>query len=1188
MLSITRQWVLGLLVGFSAIVFAFSASAATVADPTIIDVSISTSSDDPGATNVTYTVNFTTNAVIPVDEAIWLDVNPGDCREPNWDDCRTDFSDATMSGLSGAELGWRTVGNVAIDVRTALSAGDHSFTLSGVTNPNFNGTVRGFIATSASDTTDYDNSVWVRTHSDPITFGTIFLSGTVAGTEGETYSMWMDVHNEDWSVNQGTSVDEWGFFAMGNPGFSAGDTVIVGFHPEQTTGYTSSSEEVEYTGSPIVMEVELVLASKTIEGSLTFADTGEAVTTAAVFANSSSSWANAVLEDGHYEMHVGGGEYNVCVGDQWSEDGKRVTRDWYADPGTECQEVEFEKNDDEETETLDWELKRTDAVVRGVIKNPDGSVPSRGGWASLSTEQFWFGSSVSEVDGSFEVAVVGGNTSTVTATSLRFAAIASMTYRPSYNSYDQDEHTYWDATTITVNANDDLDLGEITLKERDVVFTANVIDDNGDPVNDMWVNAWLEGSQGGWANAQTDVNGVAVLFLYESSGPWTIMPSTWEKPGYVYTGQGHRETYVAGDTDSATFTLEKTTVNVSVNARDANGQIIDVNGWANCWSPDGGNTNFGGQLQHGTGSFGAVGGTYDCSLWVNDPEYQATDGGEFIEFEDGVDEVLDFTMVNRSATILVTLKNQDNEKVSPSYARISANSPEMGWSDAWLVDGVATLQVAPGMYRVSVWFEGNQSEYLFSWSAGKDVTVAEGETKNRVLMVNEVSGTFTANLVDTDGNPVQYAWVGCGNWSELDGKVTGDFDNGRIIEGGAQSGSDGVAMVGLVTDHEYECWVGAPMDSGLIGPESKQISLLKQDDVEETFTFQVADSTIEGTATLVNEDGDEVVEEFDQMWCNGWAEEGYSSFDNAFGNEYSMAAVAGTWYVWCGTEVVNDEGKREFYNTFEETQVKVESGDTAQRDVVLSTSIFDIPDPVSETFDATTLKTIVLPDGAVLTIPAGALSTSGNVTVTAEPEVGAMHTYTDSPFGIPWNFEAFDSDNILISGDFNSMATLQINYDDEKLKQLEIDETNILPKYWDDDTSAWLNVDNASQDMDANTISFNLSHFTTVGLTYNKQMDVADKPNKPRKLSASSVSSRSAVLHWKKPKETGAGTYKLQVRKAGVKKQKQWRKFKGISNAQRAVNKLKPNTRYQFRVRACAGSSCSKWTDWKAFKTASK
>lgn len=1186
MLSITRQWVLGLLVGFSVILFAFNANATTVDDPTITDVGLSISSNVPGATNVAYTVTFTTNAAIPAGEAIWFDVNPGDCREANWDDCRPNFDGATLSGLSGASIDWATRGNFVISTDSSLAAGSYSVTLSGVANPNFNGSIRGFIGTSASDVEGYANEVWVRTHTDAVVIGTPFFSGTVVDVDGNGMGMWGQIYDKDWTISQGFSIDEWGYFAVENPGFTSGQKFTFAVYPDQSSGYTQTSEEFTYSGTPLSVTVELVLASKTIEGSLTFGDTGEVVTTAAVFANSSSAWANAIPDEGgNYEMHVGGGEYNVCVGDQWSEDGKRVTRNWYADPGTECQEVEFEKNDDEETETLDWELNRTDAVIRGVIKNPGGSFPERGGWVNFSTEQYWFGSSVSNVDGSFEVAVVGGNTSSITSTSLRFAAIASMTYTPSYNSYNQDEHTYWDAEKVTVNANDELDLGEITLKERDVVFTATVLDNNSDPVNDISVNAWIEGSQGGWANAQTDENGVAVLYLYE--GSWTIMPNTWEKPGYVYTGQGHRATYVAGDTDSATFSLEATTVNVSVNARDANGNIIDVNGWANCWSPDGGSTNFGGQLQHGTGSFGAVGGTYNCNLWVNDPEYQAT-GDEFLEFEDGVDEVLDFTLLNRSATILVTLKNQDNEKVNPSYARISANSPEMGWSNAQLEDGVATLRVAPGMYHVSVWFEGNQSEYLFSWSAGKDVTVAEGETKNRVLMVNEVSGTLTASLVDTEGNPVQYAWVGCGNWPELDGKVTGDFDSGRIIESGSQSGADGDAVVGLVKDHEYDCWVGAPMESDLIGPESQQISLLKQDDVEKTFTFQVADSTIEGTATLVDADGNEVDEEFDQMWCSGWAEEGYSSFDNAFGNEYSMAAVAGTWHVWCGTEVVNDEGEREFYNTFEETQVKVESGDTAQRDVVLSTSIFEIPDPVSETFDATTQKTIVLPDGAVLTIPAGALSTSGNVTVTAEPEVGAMHTYTDSPFGIPWNFEAFDSDNALISGDFNSMATLQINYDDDKLQQMEVDETNILPKYWDDDTSAWLNVDNASQDMDANTISFNLSHFTTVGLTYNKQMDVADKPNKPRQLSANSVSSTSAVLHWKKPKKTGAGSYKLQVRKDGVKKQKQWRKFKGISKTQRAVNKLKPNMRYQFRVRACAGSSCSKWTDWKAFKTASE
>ncbi len=1194
MVQTMRYWTALFCIGLGLAGFAAAASAETVDDPTFSSVAVELSSTTPGDTGVTADFTFTTVAEIPVGYSIIIDFIQVDCAEYSWDNCQWDvgeLSASDVSGMSGLTINEElSYGNyLVLDNAEDIPAGSYVLSVHNLSLPNYNGAYRAYMSTWASDNTGLEE-YFVATKSDPFMLGEILVTGTIADADGNPVNTYGQVRDESWSVYRGFDSDQWGFYAVGAEAFAGiTGTLYATVYPDTVvTGLATTTETFDYSGSTVALDIEPNAASKTITGTIVYEETGEGVSTAAVYASSATGDGSSTDADvnGEFTMTLGGGSYTICLSDQYDDEtGESVQKDWYVNWEDNCQDVEFADDNSVETEALEFVVHLADARIEGVFVNPDGSFPVDGGWVSFWTDGLWFGGNVDSSDGSFSVAVVGGDSS-ISATTLRARAIGSTVYQAQYTPSSHEEHTYWDEVEVEVNADETLDLGTIVLAERDVVYTATVVDQDGNPVQGIQVSAWQD--VGGWTSDETDENGVAVLYLYE--GRWTIRPDTWNTPQYVYSGYGVQQEFSSGDEESGTFELEATTLTVTINARDSDGNILPLHGWANCWEQNGG-SGFGASLDYGVAELSAVGGDYWCGVWVpEDSEYQAA-GQDLYTFVDGVDQTIDIEMLARTASATVYVKDQDNNLVTDVRAWVYANSTTGSWVNERLEDGVATLRLAPGTYGFGVWFE-DQNSYIAGWSYyGEETEIADGENATETITVQAVTGSLTAILEDEDGNPVPFTWVGCSNWPELENQVTGDFEGGRVIENGNGSGTDGVAVIGLVADHIYECWVGVPSDQSLISPGSQLIDLTSSDDVNETFVFQTADATIDGDVEFA--DGSEgTIEDINWLWCNGWAEEGYSSNDDSTGTEFSLPVISGNWHVWCGTDVVNDDGSRSWYNAQEDTLVEVTGeGSFDAGTITLTESVFEIPESFSETFDATSLKTIVLEDGTTLTIPANALATDGNVTLTAEPELQSYHTYADAPFGFPWNFEVYDGDGVLISGDFNESVTITIPYDEEQLAELGLDESIIFPKVWDDAAGAWVDVTNATQDMDANTITFTVQHFSQIGLVYDNQQAVAaasSKPLKPRALDVKRRKAHSVVVDWKQPSNgdsVNVGRYKVQVRKFQVKDKSKYRKFVVKGKTQRKVKKLKSDTRYQFRVRACNTNGCSDFTKWKKFRT---
>lgn len=1155
-----KHWFQAVSLGLALFgVSAISTQAATVSDPNISSVTLGTiSTTTKNATGVQYNLTVVFANEVAAGTGLQLQTWPTSCTT-NYDNCVLNFqAPVTLTGLNGTvtDAGH---GNMFFSNASAIPAGTYTITLSNVTNPNFDGALRFALNTPASNT----SGNVVATVSDTFVIGSPLVKGKITHpTTGAGLALGGQITNLDGTVNQFFSSDAWGDYAVVNPGLSNGANVNLTVYPESGSGLSATTTTFVYAGSTAIVNLSPTPATKTITGTVVYADTGAPVTTATVNANGrGNGWASATPNAaGVYSMTVAGGDYDVCLGDRFDDSGAKISRDWYLPGEQQCQPVSFVKNTDTESKTVNFTVNRADAKIIGVFKNPNGSFPSDG-WVSFSTEGLWFGSNVNRDNGTFEVPLVG-----------------SQAYQGQFQSNNTTEPTYWNVASVLVNANQTVDLGTITLKERDVVYRATVKDTTGAPIPHIFVDAWQE--RGGWTHAETDQNGVATLYLYE--GAWNIRPSTWNTANYIYAGQEERVTFAAGDNGSGTFTLLATTLTVNAVTKAGDGSTVNVNGWVNCWK-QGDNFGFGGEVRNGTGTFGAVGGNFECNLWVNDENYQAS-GQSRISFTDGVNATLHFTMLRRTATVTVYVKDQDGKLVQANSGRISAHSRDNGMVDKRLDNGQAIVRLAPGDYHLGIWFEGNNSEYISSQgpNQGVDVTVADNDNVSKTLTVFAVSGTVEATVLDNSNKPVTNAWVHCGNWSELSGTIRADTKESKIIENGAPVDVTGKANIGLVVGHKYECNVGARSESSdLVGSEAQVIDLTSAKKATVKFIMQKANAKITGKISLVN-NANITTDDLDNVWCHGWSEKGYNSFGDGLSTKYTLNAITDTWNISCGGEARSSDGKREWYSS-PDTIVKVTGDGSVTKDLVLSKSVFEIPESFSETFDATQVKMITLSDGTRLNIPAYALATEGNVTLTAEPELQAIETYTDGLANVPWNFEVYDSAGKLISGDFSDTITLVMPYNPAILKTLDIDETTILPKYFDTDSNSWKNVDNATLDAIANEVTLHLSHFSQVGLVYNQRLAQSTSKNTPYRLKAKRITDTSALLTWKKPQRK-VNHYTLQLREFKSQDKASWQTYT-VQKTKQLIQKLLPDTKYQFRAKACTKKKCFKFSDWAKFKT---
>jgi len=233
--------------------------------------------------------------------------------------------------------------------------------------------------------------------------------------------------------------------------------------------------------------------------------------------------------------------------------------------------------------------------------------------------------------------------------------------------------------------------------------------------------------------------------------------------------------------------------------------------------------------------------------------------------------------------------------------------------------------------------------------------------------------------------------------------------------------------------------------------------------------FKSSNATIVGEVAFAN---GEKHAAYVKAWSDGGGATGVISTDG----DYTLNVVSGdTWHVSAMTKVSNI-----LYQSVEKEVVAAVGANT--KNLTLISQNITVPSGKTVSFSASNSKTIILENGLKMEIPAGAIQSSGTITVTISPETDAKPDSKDKPLGLSYDFLAKDSDGTTISS-FISDVKIIIPYDQDLITAAGYSETDLMPKYYDETTGTWENWKSVVQDTTNNTFTITTNHFTAGGLT---------------------------------------------------------------------------------------------------------
>jgi len=192
-------------------------------------------------------------------------------------------------------------------------------------------------------------------------------------------------------------------------------------------------------------------------------------------------------------------------------------------------------------------------------------------------------------------------------------------------------------------------------------------------------------------------------------------------------------------------------------------------------------------------------------------------------------------------------------------------------------------------------------------------------------------------------------------------------------------------------------------------------------------------------------------------------------------------------------------------------------------------SDYDLPEALTVQFDSTKPKVIELTDGTELNIPANALATSGNVTLSINPKTSLPSKKGDRPIWYGYEFSATNATSQTITS-FNSDITISFPYTDAQLVKLGITADQLVPSYWDSTTGTWRQVGNVTIDTTNHLVVITTNHFTDYAITANYTASTSTVETNNNNTSGSSSGGGSAGCNSQAP---ASAPYLFEIRRTG-------------------------------------------------------
>ncbi len=1054
-------------------------------DPRISSLSATPASTTPGATTA-YTFSFTLSEAMPQGGSVTINFQSNGNCEGDWQLCQVSFANVgeeNVSGINGLQnfSSW----DQGFDLRkNSWATGTYTVTLNGVRNPSqIGGHYRAYAETMAQDEEPEPCEPGEqcpqgpRTISAPVFFGAVGIKGTVSLPNDDPASnVSVDIRSEDFSVNEHANTDDLGFYAIMANRLTVGTNYSL---EVWTSGNQDLSDYVSptpiaftYGGSTLTKNAKLRNATKTVTGIVKYNDGTVVKTGYEVWSNAMGGGggknAEGSLIDGQYSITLAGGSYDLGLNAGWVCDQAGCHErsvDWtYNQPPMT---ISFANDSTIENKTVNFVVQKTNAKVKGKVVDPNGK--AIGGHLEFGTgEGPGMGGHVDQNnEGKFNINVMAGT--------------YKMRFWPDTWQNPDNSRYYLPERTVTVKADQTLDLGTITLSKKTSKITGQVLTEDSDPVGNVRVNCWMrEGS--GWGDATT--NNLGVYSVWLSPGTYECDIDRGPDSNYIPVSQDKVSAYLIKANQSVTaknITVQEVDGRIVVKLVDKNGEPI-TNFYGGTYarlktSGKGPNNEFNSYVDRGTSTIPLLGGsTY--IVGVHTPPDQSSllaEAEKEVYVPEGGEKEVKITMVAPDGKIKGFLKDQNGKLITNVDAEIFSGTDEGGmWMNTRLnPDGSFELNVKGGKkYFVGYWLRNNP-EFVQTHPEEVPFLVPKNGMVTKVLTAQRANAYAEITLLDPEGNPVEFGFAWCSNHRYMEDKIQSDVKGQGIIDAGGEI-IGGTGRIPLIAG-KYECGAGSGpemSESGWMPPDIVEIEVTPNDPAKISLEFTKADSIINGQANLI--DGESV----GWGWCHGFSENGQHTGGEVFNGVFSIPVNSGTvWFIGCDTDM--EDG---FYRS-EEIMISVPKTGTYNQDIILDKKSWNLPKGETFRFDPSTQQSLNLPDGTTLTIPAGAIATGNDtVTVMASPNINLFVTADTKPVNFAWNFEALDSNNQLVES-FNSNVNICIPYNENVLSEEGVNEDTIVSKYYDETSGTWQMPTGVSQDKESNIICFSVDHFTNFALT---------------------------------------------------------------------------------------------------------
>lgn len=883
-------------------------------------------------------------------------------------------------------------------------------------------------------------------------------AGTTTGSDG---SFTLSVTSGAWGVRVEPST---------NWDCAAADWI----NPDPETIVEFSEDATEQTET---VNFTVQKATAKIKGTVKL-KSGEAVTNGNVNANAQAQggmgfWANAQIKaDGSYTLNLVGGKYNLNV---WTQDQRLFAKNVDVTVG------------ENETKTVNFTMDAKLAHITGTVTDKAGkalpNVQINGnlecgpngcaGWSNTKTD----------ASGAFDLAASPGRW---------FLNVDTSRDSLPYVYSGQQKEVYIAGETDTASGID------FALTYADVTITGFVVDENGKKFADFpgWAYARpLAVTEGnGWQEYGGSVNGGKFTIRAPSSLFSSAELGVHMGPNSQYTAVPVTVTLVADATITQDITVKKNDAAIVGKLLDASGFPISkmdfrCEVFANT---EGGNEWHGTQVNND--------GTYEISLVADTYRmgYHCDESSGVLNRPPKDDKVVvtSGTLVERNLNVLI-----GNARIKVLVLQPNGKPVDRVWLWADNHEELDELRRQGEAQKADENFKGpggtTSPEELLKYCSKEEnekecadfKLPSEGPggckdalactkycQKNQKQCEEEISKdptkdvsekSVTASALRRKASIASLKLVRA-QGEEKSGEGEDDyFDN--IISSGAET-VNGVGTISLLNGHEYMVGAGLPPDSSYIPPKMQKVSLVNTNEATVTLTLQEADGKMTGFVRY----NDKAVS---QGWIGCWGEDGTNTGGEIRNGTYTLN-YAFNAVLHCNANA--NDGSTFLHS--EDTTITIGTKKKIRQDFKLGKSSYDIPPAVSESWDPSSPHVITLGDGTSVNIPANTVANSGTVTVTASPTVNVQNEVTWRPLGYGYNFTATDENGKEIST-FNGNITATFTYSDDRLQEAGVDESSLVPSYWDASSKTWKQPSNITQDKENNTITVTTNHFTAFAIT---------------------------------------------------------------------------------------------------------